>query len=98
MYWNEYKTKSKNKNTTNDYRYFLESNFVGTDRLFVLVYSNQDNNSKRRKAKISYLPKLVIKNYSVITNGKSFYNQPIDSEGIRKLTTGQGEDYSTGCL
>ena len=28
VYWNEYKTKSETKNTTNEYRYFLESNFV----------------------------------------------------------------------
>ena len=40
---------------------------------------------------------------NVITNGKNFYDQPIDSnikryEGIRKLTTGQGDDYTTGCL
>ena len=33
-YWNEYKTKSENKNTTNEYRYFLESNFVGVNRPF----------------------------------------------------------------
>ena len=35
VYWNEYKTKSENKNTTNEYRYFLESNFVGVNRLFI---------------------------------------------------------------
>ena len=40
VYWNEYKTKCENKNTTNEYRYFLESNFFGFNRLFVLVYSN----------------------------------------------------------
>ena len=27
--WNEYITKSENKNTTNEYRYFLKSKFVG---------------------------------------------------------------------
>ena len=36
-------------------------------------------------------------------NGKNFYGQGIDSDlkwydEIRKLTTGQGEDYTTGCL
>ena len=46
MYWNEYKTKSENKTTTNEYRYFIESNFVGVNRLLVLVYSNQDNDAK----------------------------------------------------
>ena len=32
--WNEHKAKRENKNTTNEYRYFLESNFVGVNRLF----------------------------------------------------------------
>ena len=36
VYWNEYKTKSENKNITNEYRYFLKSNLVGVTRLFVL--------------------------------------------------------------
>ena len=31
-YCNKYKTKSQNKNTKNEYRYFLESNFVGVTR------------------------------------------------------------------
>ena len=34
VYWYEHKTKIKMKNTTNEYRYFLESNFVGVNRLF----------------------------------------------------------------
>ena len=33
VYWNEYKTKSENKNTENEFRCFLESNFVGVKRL-----------------------------------------------------------------
>ena len=54
VYWNEYKTKSENKNTTNEHRYFLESNVVGVNTLFVLVYSNEDADSKRLKAKRYY--------------------------------------------
>ena len=38
VYWSEYKTKCENKVTTNKYRYFPESNFVGVNRLFALVY------------------------------------------------------------
>ena len=52
VYWNEYKRKSENINTTNEYKYFLESNFVGMNRLFVLVYSNEDDNSKRKDLKL----------------------------------------------
>ena len=50
VYWNEYKTKSENKNTTNEYWYFLKSNFVGVDRLFILIYTNETNNAKRFNA------------------------------------------------
>ena len=61
------------------------------NRLFVLVYTNKDNNAKRFNAQKIYLPKDIIKNYNVIINGKNFFDQPIDSdikryEEIRKLT------------
>ena len=88
---------------TNEYWYFLESNFVGVNRLIVLVYSNKDAGSKRFKTQKYYLPKGIIKNYNVIINGKNFFDQEIDSdikryEEIRKLTTGQSEDYTTVCI
>ena len=73
------------------------------NRLFVLVYSNEDAASKKFKAKSYYLPKAIISYYNIIINGKIFYDQPIDSdikryEQIKKLETGPGEDYTTGCL
>ena len=77
MYWSEHKTKSENEDTTNEYKYLLESNFVGVNRLLMLVYSNQDDNAKRFKSLRYYLPKGIIKNYNVIINEKNFYNQPV---------------------
>ena len=53
--------KIENKNTTNKYRYFLESNFVGVNRLFALIYLNRNNDVKRFNAQKYYLPKGVIK-------------------------------------
>ena len=76
--WNEYQTKSNNKNTTNELRYFLKSKFVKVNRLFVLVYTNHGNNAKRFNARKYYLPKGIIKNYNVVINGKNFYDQAID--------------------
>ena len=68
-----------------------------------MLYSNQPDNAKRFKARRYYLPKSIIKNINVTINGKNFYDQPIDADikrykEIRKLTTGQGENYPTGCL
>ena len=69
--------------------------------MFVLIYLNRDNDRKRFKAQRYYLPKGIIKNYIVIIIGKNFNDQPTDSdikwfEEIRKSTTGQSEDYTTG--
>ena len=68
--------------------------------MFVLVYSIQDDNARRFKARRYYLPKDIIDNYNVIINGNIFNDQAIDSdikryEKIRILSTGQGEDYTT---
>ena len=68
IYWNKYKTKSHNKNAKNEHR-ILDSNFEGVNRLFVLVHPNQDDSAKRINAKKYYLPKNIIKNYNVISNG-----------------------------
>ena len=50
-----------------------------------------------------YLPKVEIKDYNVKIDGKNFFDQPINNciktyENIRKITTGQEDDYTTGCL
>ena len=47
VHWNDYKIKSDNKSTTNEYIYFLEPIFVGVNRLFILVYTNEANNVKK---------------------------------------------------
>ena len=60
--------KQKIRITTNEYIFFLESNFVGVNRSSVLIYSNQDNNSQRFKAKIYYSQKwlmIIIKSSSM---------------------------------
>ena len=100
---NEYKTKSDHKNTRNGFRYFLESNFVRVNRLFVSVYTDKANNAKKFNAQKHYLHKGIIKNYDVIINGKNIYDKAIDSDikqytEIGKLATGWSEDYTTGCL
>ena len=50
-----------------------------TDRLCVLIYSNQDDNAKRYKARKYSLSEGFIKNYNII-NGKNFYDQPTDPD------------------
>ena len=46
---------------------------------------------------------MEIKDYNVMIEGSNFFDQPINSmnktyENIRKIATGKGNDYTTGCL
>ena len=50
-FWNEHETKSENQVTTNEYGHFLKPNFVGANRLFVLIYSKENNDAKRYHGK-----------------------------------------------
>ena len=64
---------------------------------------NRGDDLKWFKTGRYFLPKGIIKICNVIINGKNFYDQAIDTDikqykEIRKLTRGQGEDYTTGCL
>ena len=50
-----------------------------------------------------YLPTVEIKDYNTMIIGENFFDQPIKNnkvtyENIRKIATGQGDDYTTGCL
>ena len=44
-----------------------------------------------------YLPKVEIKNYNVMIDGKKFFDQPVKSN-MRTYDNVQGDDYTTGCL
>ena len=82
--------------------YFLESNVFPVNRLFFLVYSNNENSSKRYSFFRYYLPKCVTDNYNVIIIGKISSDQPIKSDikwhdEVKKLTTEKGH-FATVCL
>ena len=59
--------------------------------------------NERNSHTIYFLPRVNITNYNVLIDGRSFYDQPINDiikqyDEIRKIATGQGDDYTTGCL
>ena len=80
--------------------HLINPSFQGVNRLFVLSFENEDGMSSHSTY---YLPKVEIKDYNVMTDGKNFFDQPINSmnktyENIRKIASGQGDDYTNGCL
>ena len=58
---------------------------------------------KRESHRKYFLQRVNITNYTVLFDGRNFYGQPINNQikkydEIRKITTGQGDDYTAGCL
>ena len=50
-----------------------------------------------------FVPRVDITSYNVLIDGRNFHDQPIDDsirkyDEIRKIATGKGYDYATGCL
>ena len=76
------------------------------NRLFVVAFdnTNKGNNKVERDSHRKYfLPRVNITNHNVLIDGTNFYDQPINDQiqkydEIRKIATGKGDHYTTGCL
>ena len=73
--------------------------------MFVLAFSNiNDTNKDEKNSHRKYfLLRVNITNYNVLIDGRNFYDQSINSlvrqyDKIRKIATGQGDDYTIGYL
>ena len=111
VYWNEYKVipnkrvETSVNNEENYIRELLDSSWQGVKRLFVFAYNNKEGNDQVSVGsyKTYFLPRVKIENYNMEIDGRSFYDQQINDlikqyDEIRKISTGQGDDYTTGCL
>ena len=98
--WNKYLSKPELLAQNSSLNHLVEPSFQGVNRLFVLAFESDDN---RTSSDEYYLPTVEIKDYNIMINGENFFDQPIKNnkvtyENIRKIATGQGDDYTTGCL
>ena len=110
VYWNKYKVIDKvveiaATNAEKHIGELLDSSYQGVKRLFILAYDNAagDNQVSVDYFKKYFLLRVKIEKYSMEIDGRNFYDQPINDsikqyDEIRKISTGQGDDYTTGCL
>ena len=112
MYWNKYQVIPKKIiNIAIDGREYhlrelLDSNYQRVKILFVLAYNNSaddDGQVSIDSLKIYFFPRVKIENCNIEIDGRNFYDQPINDlikqyDKIRKISTGQGDDYTIGCL
>ena len=82
IYWNEYKTKEQNENAdANIFKYInLDPSFQGVNRLFVMAYIRADNEADRNSLLKYFLPRIDLKKYNVIIDGRNFYDNPIEND------------------
>ena len=111
VYWNKYKAIDNSvveiaaANTKKYIREQLDASYQEGKRLFVLAYDNTGGNKQFSvdSFKKYVLPRVQIEHYNIEIDGRNFYNQPINDlikqyGEVRKVSTGQGDDYKTGCL
>ena len=105
IYWNEYKTKERNKIADdNVFKYInLDPSFQGVNRLFVMAYNRANDQRTKNGQQKYYLPRIDLKKYNAIIDGRNFYDNPIESDiekyrELKKVMIGKGEDYTTGPL
>ena len=104
VYWNKYIVISNRiYNAIVQIRELLDSSYQGVKRLFVFPYMRGDNFTTEVSYNKCFLPRLKIDNYNIEIDGRTFYDQPINDsikqyDELRKVSAGQGDDYTTGCL
>ena len=97
--------KINDANAERHIRERLDARYQGVKRLFVLAYNNTAGNNQVSidSFKKCFLLRVKIENYKTEIDGRNFYDQPINDsinqyDEVRKVSTGQGDDYTTGSL
>ena len=99
IHWNEYKvTPNKNYDANEYLRERLDASIQGVRKAFVLAYGKESNDATENSHRKYFLPRMKIKNYKI-----NFYDQSVNGSitqynKIREISTGQGDDCTTGCL
>ena len=68
--WNKYRSEMTNQTKTNHLNHLIDPTFTKVNRLFVLSFENEEDRTSFSKY---YVPKVEIKDFNVLIDGKSFF-------------------------
>ena len=96
--WNKYRSEKSNQTKNNNLNYLIDPTFTNVNRLFVLTFENEDGRTSLSKC---YVPKVEIKDFNVLIDGKPFFEIPVKNkekayEAIIEIT--KNNNYTTGNL
>ena len=67
---NKYRSKMTNQTKTNHLNHLIDPTFTKVNRLFVYSFENEEDGTSFSKY---YIPKVEIKDFNVLIDGKSFF-------------------------
>ena len=96
--WNKYRSEMTNQTKINILNYLIDRTFNKVSRLFALSFENEEDKPSFSKY---YTPKVEIKDFNVLIDGKIFFDVPVKNkeESYEKIMSiSKNNDYTTGNL
>ena len=88
--WNKYRSEMFNQTKNKNLNYLIDPTFTNLNRLFVLSFENEDN---RTSFSEYYVPKVEIKDFNILIDGKQFFEITIKNKEEAYEQTGNLLDY-----
>ena len=82
--WNKYKLKMTVQSNNNNLNYLIDPTFIRVNRLFVFSFKRIEGNNIKKDHRDSfshyYVPNIEIKDFNVLTDGKSLFDLAVKNE------------------
>ena len=75
--WKKYRSEVSNQTRNNNINYLIDPSFTKVNRLLVLSYKNEEGRTSFSKY---YIPKVEIKDFNVLIDGKPFFEIPVKNK------------------
>ena len=78
--WNKYRSQMTIQPQNNNLNYLINPTFMNVNRLFVLSFPRNNNTDSRYSFSNYYVPKVQIKDFNVLIDGKRFFDLSVKNE------------------
>ena len=82
--WNKYRSQMSIQNNNNNLNYLIDPTFTNVNRLFVLSFERIEENNVKKDYRDFYshyyVPKVQMKYFTFLIDGKSFFDLPVKNE------------------
>ena len=75
--WNKYRSEMTNQTKSNYLNYLIDPTFTKVNWLFVLSFENEEDRISFSKC---YVPKVKIRDFIVLIDGKKFFDVPVKNK------------------